>query len=230
MPPPIPPARRLRPLLAPLPRQPGGRPGGASARESPGTAGWPRMGACRGPLLPRAAGGRTGGLGGFKGKVGSPTVLAAPGRPSFLEEPLPPTLRASQPRKWLPSRGRVVPSSGRSPGARPGRGAASGEASRGGGGRAGQTGLWRSQGALSPTPTGGGGGGLEAPRVDSLPEFATGSRGGGGARAGGARLPGEVIHPPPPAPPPARPVRRQGAVGAGTGLASAADQKGWHTL
>lgn len=87
---------------------------------------------------------------------------------------------ASRPRKWLPSRGRVVPSSGRSPGAWPGRGAASGEASRGGGGRAGQTGLWRSQGALSPTPTGGGGGGLEAPRVDSLPEFATGSRGGGG--------------------------------------------------
>ena len=39
-----------------------------------------------------------------------------------------------------------------------------------------------SQGALSPTRLGGGGGGLASPRVESPPELATGNGGGGGTR------------------------------------------------
>ena len=83
-------------------------------------------------------------MGGFcslKGDVGSPAPRAALGRPSSLRERLPPS---PTPRVWtqeVAAEPRVLPSSGRLPGVRR-RGAVSGEACRGGGDRAGQTGLW----------------------------------------------------------------------------------------
>ncbi|XP_034504935.1 LON peptidase N-terminal domain and RING finger protein 3 [Ailuropoda melanoleuca] len=121
--PPAPPARSLRSLLEPLPRQPGGQAAGRrNCSGIPGDRGLATEGgAPRPPAAVRREEGRVG-LAASRATCAAPRLwphrgARAPSR-SGSRRP-----SASRPRKWLRSRGPVAPSSGQPPGARPaGRG------------------------------------------------------------------------------------------------------------